>query len=272
MNQPHDPKEVSMEASTTNTDDVREVSFEDALAEEAQNEDTPRPRPPAPQPTIPESAIPESETIQVDTDQTPVSDTPVAETPESVAEQRAELEEELEDLEPAVAAKEWTFGEGESARSYIQCELSVIGSAQWFKLLGEVLEEAMTGENALSLNSILSPPTPTGGQLQLQDFQEADMFVTALGKLLTVMPEFLEKSICIWLDVPDYEQELVNELMRRSPTRGGMSHDMFEEIVTVFIDQNYAEIDRFFRERFPRLRDRYRARAKEASRSRSQRR
>lgn len=260
--------------------EVTEVSFEDALAEERngeQPEGASRPRPPQPQGGIPvpasvsESAPP----VSADTDQTeagPDQEAPISaeEAAAKIQDAKEEAEEELAVLDPPIPERAWTFGKDDFQKTYIQCELSVIGSAQWFKLLGEVLEEAMTGDNALSLNSLLSPPTPgQQGRFQMEDFQEADMFVTALGKLLTVMPEFLEKSICIWLDVPDYEQELITALMRRSPTKGGMSHDMFEDIVSTFIDQNYAEIDRFFRERFPRLRDRYRARAKEASQSRS---
>jgi hypothetical protein len=60
--------------------------------------------------------------------------------------------------------------------------------------------------------------------------------------------------------------------MKLPPSQGGMSHDTFEEILATFLDQNYPEIDRFFRVRFPRLRDRYRARAKEANQSRSSKR
>jgi hypothetical protein len=181
---------------------------------------------------------------------------------------RKAAEEDLELLAPKVAPRQWTFGPEGSQRTYIQYELSVTGSAQWFGLVGEVLEDALSGDHALSLNSLLSMPTPRGGQLQIQDFQDADMFVHALGKLLTHAPKFLEKSVCIWLAVPDYEWELVAELMKLPPSQGGMSHEQFEEILATFIDQNYPEIDRFFRVRFPRLRDRWQARAKEASQSR----
>lgn len=183
--------------------------------------------------------------------------------------QRKAAEEDLELLAPRIAPHEWTFGPEGTQRTYVQYELSVTGSAQWFGLVGEVMEDALSGENALSLNSLLEAPSPRrSGQLQIQDFQDADMFVHALSKLLTHAPKFLEKSICIWLNVPDYEWELVAELMRLPPSQGGMSHDMFEDILATFIDQNYPEIDRFFRVRYQRLRSRWQARAKEASQSR----
>lgn len=248
--------------------DVREVSFEEALAEEGQHDQVeggdaaPRPRP---APGGPHTNAAESDQEHTQAPPTPPPSNSEAET---AAEQ---AKEDIEILAPPIEAKQWAFGEGEARRTYVQSELSVTGSAQWFALLGEFLDKAMSGENHLSLNSLLSPPKPRegAGQFQLADFQDADMFVHALGKLLMVMPEFLEKSVCIWLDVPDYEWELVRLLMRRSPKRGGMSPETFEGILETFIDQNYAEIDRFFRVRFQRLRARWRARAKEASQSRS---
>jgi hypothetical protein len=188
--------------------------------------------------------------------------------------QSSAKEQAAEDLAVLVSKKgshEWTFGQGEqSSRSYIQRELSVIGKAQWFGLLGGILDEALSGENAISLNSLLAPPArSTPGQFQIQDFQDADTFVHALGKLLVFSPKFIHESVCIWLSVPDYEWELMKLLMEQSPEIGGMSDDDFEEILATFIDQNYPAIESFFRQRFQRLRARLQARAKEASQSRS---
>lgn len=254
--------------------EVTDVSFEDALQEEAQHDQAPPPpaqAPPRPRPAPGAQSHDESQTATAQ-----AAPIPPPSPPEDSESKRAreEAQDDLEILAPPVESKAWIFGEGELKREYIQCELSVTGSAQWFALLGEFLDKAMSGENALSLNSLLSPPTPggRGGQFSVADFQDADMFVHALGKLLVVMPEFLEKSVCIWLDVPDYEWELVRVIMRRSPKNGGMSHEMFEGILETFIDQNYGEIDRFFRVRFQRLRTRWQARAKEASQSRSSKR
>jgi hypothetical protein len=191
----------------------------------------------------------------------------------------SEAEEDLEILVPKTAAKEWKIGsEGPDGngvvRTYIQQELSVLGFAQWTGLVGEFLDKAMSGENALTLNALLSPPQlPQAGQkLTMQSFQDADVFVHAIGKLVQFAPEFLGKSVCIWLDVPDYEWDLVQALMRQSPASGGMSHDMFQEILEIFIDQNYGEINRFFRTRQRQIRARWQARAKEASQSHSSKR
>lgn len=226
-----------------------------------------------------EEAMTEAKGIEADIDQEgdgQVRSAPPRPGPQISEEEKEvkdKLEEDLELLAPKVAPHTWTFGPEDSQRTYIQYELSVTGSARWFGLVGEVLEQALSGEHALSLNSLLAAPAPRQpGRYTMQDFQDADTFVHALGKLLQLSPAFLEKSVCIWLSVPDYEWDLVSELMKLPPSQGGMSHDMFEEILATFLDQNYPEIDRFFRVRYPRLRDRYRARAKEAGRSRSSKR
>lgn len=218
-------------------DQAVEVSFEDALAEENSEPGT-RPRPTQGQP----QPVPEKE------------------------------ENELDIFAPQVAAKEWTFG-SDVKKTYLQRELSVIGKAQWFSLIGNILDKALSGENAISLNSLITPPenisNVRGRTLAPSDFQDADTFVQAVGKLLVYAPEFMYKSVCIWLDVPDYEWNLVESLMRNSPSEGGMSDEMFEGIFATFIDQNYSAINRFFRERYPRLRGRLQARRNEHNQSAS---
>jgi hypothetical protein len=232
-----------MEAATTPQapPQAEEVSYEQAVAEQNeidQAEGRPRPRPGA----------------------------------------KSEGEDLVDLLAPKKGAKEWAFGrdkDGNPIRTYIQRELSVITKAQWFSLVGEVMDEALGGDNSLSLNTLLSPPEGVragGSGLRPADFQDADTFVHAIGKLLVYAPDFLKKSICIWLDVPDYEWELAQELMRQSPELGGLSDEQFTEMVEIFIDQNFEAIRANFRERFPRLRDRWQARAKEADQFRSQKR
>lgn len=242
-----------MEAHTQDT----EVNFEDALKEETQDEPT-RAAPGGPSPVdVPQNF-----------DQAPPPQ-PVSNA-EQAEEQRRIAQEDLEALAPKIQAREWRIGPpGDRQLTYVQEELSVIGEIQWFALLGDFLDKAMSGDNAVSLSALMSPPQRGGQEYRVQDLQDADTFVHALGKLVAFAPEFMEKSICIWLSVPDYEWDLLRDYMKMSPSKGGMSHDMFEEILATFIDQNYAAIDRFFRERFGRLRARYQARAREASQSRS---
>lgn len=248
-----------------------DVKFEDAVAEEKENSD-----PSAKNAFMRERPQPQEQNQVLQAagaDQAP----PKADTDDSETDEvRADTEEDMEILVPKIAAKEWTFGiEGDGdnpgiQRKYLQEELSVIGFAQWTGLVGEFLDDAMSGNNALTMSSLLSPPQlRTPGSPSISDFKEADVFVHALGKLVQFAPDFTMKSVCIWLDVPDYEWELVQGMMKRSPKNGGMSYDMFQEILEIFIDQNYTEINRFFRVRQRQIRNRFQARAKEASQSRS---
>jgi hypothetical protein len=248
----------------------REISFDEALAEESgidQAGEQPQPPQasgiPAPPPPGPR--------------QRPKSPEEMAEEAAASAKARAQAEEQMAILAPQTKPRKWSFGKAqndEPIREYVQYPLSVITKTQWFSLAGEFLEKALGGDNPITLNTLLAPPEPLrqGGITSLQQFQDADTFVAAVGKLLIFAPEFMIKSICIWLAVPDYEWELAEMLMKQSPELGGLSDQMFEEIFSTFIDQNFADIDRFFRERIVRVRDRYLARAKEIEQSRSQKR
>ena len=48
----------------------------------------------------------------------------------------------------------------------------------------------MSGENALSINSLMSAPGASAESLTMQDFRNADTFVHAVGKLLVYAPGF----------------------------------------------------------------------------------
>lgn len=241
--------------------DVREVSFEEALAEEKDGSDPQPDSTPAPDP----GPVDQSD------------DAPAARPRPGQAQEEVHTpESDLELLAPKTGAKEWTFGTPDSIQKvYVQRELSVIGKTQWFSLVGEILDKSLSGDSRLSLNSLLTPPERSPGEpLRPTDFRDADTFVHAVGKLMEHSPQFLSQSVCIWLAVPDYEWDLVDDLMKRSPQAGGLSDDQFEEIFAIFLDQNLPSIMRFFQERFPRLRGRFQARRKEIeeSRSRSQKR
>jgi hypothetical protein len=175
--------------------------------------------------------------------------------------------EDIEDiLVPKSEPKVWKIGPEGQEREYIQREMNFIQKVQWFGLLGSVLDDALSGENGLRINNLLSAPN-RGGTLSMSDFRDADTFVQAVGKILSVAPDFLFKSFCIWLNVPDYERDYVMELMKLPEKDGGLSDDQGIGIIEVFIDQNYGSLDRFFREKLPGLAKRTQARAKEARES-----
>lgn len=177
-------------------------------------------------------------------------------------------EDVLEVLVPKAEPKVWQIGPEDYRREYVQRPLSFIGKMQWFALVGDVLDKAMSGPNGLNLGNLFTAPDNVGN-LRPEDFREADTFVQAIGKLLAVAPDFLVKSYCIWLNVPDYEKDMMEEIMKLSPDQGGLTDDQGIEIIEVFIDQNYEALDVFFREKFRGLVNRVQARAKDAQADRA---
>lgn len=180
--------------------------------------------------------------------------------------QEKEDEDYLDILQPKAEPKTWVIGKEDYERTYVQKPLSFIAKMQWFSLVGEVLDRALSGPDGMSLGNLFS--TPGGGSFAPQDFREADTFVQAVGKLLAVAPDFLVNSYCIWLNVPDYERPAVAEIMMLPPDEGGLSDEQGLEIIEVFIDQNYEALDSFFRESLGRLQRRVQNRAQEASKKR----
>lgn len=191
-----------------------------------------------------------------DTDQKPM---------ERPQQEEQEKEDVLDTLIPKAAPREWTIGKDEFERKYMQKPLSFVAKMQWFALVGEVLDKAMSGDNALTIGNLFSGPTARGtGALSMEDFRDADTFVQAVGKLVAFSPSFLMQSYCIWLNVPTYERDLVQDLMAQPEAEGGLSDEDGFEIIETFIDQNYEALERFFREKVPQLQKRIQARARPA--------
>jgi hypothetical protein len=179
----------------------------------------------------------------------------------------------LDVLVPKKEPKVWIIGQGDYERTYIQRKLSFIAKMQWFALVGDVLDGALSGPTKMSMNSLLSgPPTARDGQLSVADFADADTFVQALGKLLSHAPDFLLDSYVIWLAVPDTEQELAKKIFALPEEDGGLSDEQGMEIIEIFIDQNYDALDNFFRKRVGNLRRRVDQNAKAAKESRQSKR
>lgn len=187
---------------------------------------------------------------------------------EPKAQEAPQQEEDVVDvLVPKASSVRWEIGPDGARRAYVQRPLSFIAKMQWFSLVGEVLDKALSGEGGMSLNSLFSAPGRPG-ELTMADFRDADTFVQAISKLLSAAPDFLVKSYCIWLAVPDYERDLVAELMALPPDEGGLTDEQGIEIIEVFIDQNYEALDRFFRDLVGRLGKRVQKRAEAAQSSR----
>jgi hypothetical protein len=163
----------------------------------------------------------------------------------------------LDTIQPFAKAVHWRIGPEGMERDFIQKPLGFIQKAQWFALVGGVLDDALAGEKGMSLNSLFDTPA-RGGQMRIEDFRNADMFVQAVGKLLRVAPNFLIDSYCIWLNVPDYDHREVGILMSLPEDEGGLSDEDGIKIIEVFLDQNYQALADFFSKRLAQLQARVR--------------
>ena len=175
-------------------------------------------------------------------------------------------ESNQDDIEKDIRHKEWTFEaeydvnlKGEMTtqvfkRTYIQKPLSYLAFGEFTGLLGRKLAEAMRGPDGLSLDRI----TPGGasiplefsdGQISLADTGDdlIDPIIQGIAKLATYVPDLIGEAQCIWLRVPRSERGLLIDIWARPVDEGGMSMDEGEEMLELFIEQNYDELNSFLK-------------------------
>lgn len=80
-----------------------------------------------------------------------------------------------------------------------------------------------------------------------------DGVLSFVVKLMSILPDIILDAQCIWLRVPRQERAILADIWSRSPDDGGLSMDQGEEMMALFIAQNYGELERFFVERLRRL-------------------
>lgn len=207
---------------------------------------------------------------------------------EQAAEQAAESPgSDLDDIEQQIEPRVWVFkGEFNIERGsqilpqmfdeeYVQKPLSYFAFLEFTGLLAKKIDEAMSGENGLTIQSVMETtegamPFMVDGKnistiIEKKDFNGVDAFVQGLFKVASYVPDLIEECQFIWLRVPRRERAFLREIWGRSPEDGGLTMNEGEEMLTVFIDQNYEELEAFFVERLPRL-----VRATQAARMRVQ--
>lgn len=182
----------------------------------------------------------------------------------------------LDDVEQDVPHREWHFeGEykvlirGEEVqqnfeRTYVQKPLAYSAMMEFTGLLGRKIDELMAGPTGLSIDAMGGGGAlgiPLGFQdgtlvFQSTDGGGADAVVQALAKLIGIMPDIILEAQCIWLRVPRQERPILMDIWARPIDEGGMSHDDGEELMGLFIEQNYEELENFFVRRLANHRDR----------------
>jgi hypothetical protein len=179
-----------------------------------------------------------------------------------------------EDIEKPIAHKEWRVfdkytiklgGEEKEEifdRTYVQKPLSYLAFGEFTGLLGRKLAEAMRGPDGLSLDRITPgeasiPLEWRDGQISLAGGEEnnlVDPIVQGIARIASYVPDLMAEAQCIWLRIPRMERAHVVDIWSRSPDEGGMSMDAGEEMLNIFIEQNYDELNNFLK-RYARVKN-----------------
>lgn len=188
--------------------------------------------------------------------------------PEDETDEVEEHDSQLDDIELQMANREWVvdgsvmmkkarghLSEETWRRVYVQKPLSFAGMLQFTGLIGDRISQAMSGPDGLSLDGIINADEAPSmaAILGRDDFAGVDAFVKGIAKLAMYVPDVIEDCQCIWLRVPFHERPIVKEIWSRSPEDGGLTFENGEEMLEIFLAQNYQEVEAFFGVRLPRL-------------------
>lgn len=147
-----------------------------------------------------------------------------------------ETHEEMEVLETSVPNYEEEIG----GYVYIQKPLTFFGKVEFFSVLAEAIERALS--EGITLGEILDD-IPDSTTLSSGSFREADVFIKALAKILRVAPDLLTDIFAISLGVKrNARREFVEALE-------DISDEQAVRILDHFIDQNWDAVMDFFKER-----------------------
>ena len=180
---------------------------------------------------------------------------------------------DVDDIEMNVEHREWlvtgeyTVQNGTSVEArvfegkYVQKPLGYFAMMEFTGLLGRKIDEAMSGPEGLSIDRLMPSEgfqLPLGfedGRLTVANNQSqgVDGFLRAIAKLMAYVPDILLEAQCVWLRVPRRERFLVMDIWGRDEESGGLSMDDGLAMMTLFIDQNYQELERFFLEEVPKV-------------------
>lgn len=162
-----------------------------------------------------------------------------------------EKDSTIEKLIPQVEIKEINLTDNfGNVRTYYQKKLSFLRKIELFAHLGDALDKATSGDDGLSLSTILSDPSSNNAF-------DADSFIKGIAKLSVYVPDVLEKFYCIVLDIPPEERAIALVAMRKPADEGGFSDDQGIGIIETFLDQNAEDLRDFFKGKLQRLKERW---------------
>ena len=155
----------------------------------------------------------------------------------------------LETLRPSADPVDRVVGPEGEQRTYTQKPLSFFGKMDFYALVGQTIDEAMS--SGMSLDALIGDSSGLGTSLTAANFTEADSIVATIGKLAHYAPELLIDSYCIWLNVPMNERQWFKLTVVKPVDEGGLSDEDGLDIINVFIAQNAEAMENFFTKQLP---------------------
>lgn len=151
----------------------------------------------------------------------------------------------------------------------VQKPLGFFQKLDLFSYLGDAVDLATSGKDGLSISSVLGDFTR--GPNQAPQGLNPDVLVQGVAKLAQYVPNVIQQSFCIILNVPKEDREAIIEIMSRPKDEGGLSDDDAIGIIETFFDQNADEVKDFFDGKLRRLSERWRETFSPASKGSSKR-
>jgi hypothetical protein len=163
----------------------------------------------------------------------------------SVTQQEDTTEEMVEALAPEAEEVDVTVGVGDYERTYTMRPLSFFQKMELVAVIGKALDQAMAGDEGLSLDDLLEVEG-FDGEIDRDSMKDADLFVRSIAKLAQYAPDLLEEVYCIALGVPRGRRKVAKEIMTAPEALGGLTDDQGILILETFIDQNLEVLVDFF--------------------------
>ena len=131
-----------------------------------------------------------------------------------------EAEDTLDTIVPQVAPRKVVLDDGVgNHREYVQTKLGLFQKVELFAHLGNAVDKATSGEDGLSIGSMLGTGTLGGGASGF----DAQTFIQGIAKLAAYVPDVLQNFYCIVLNIPMEERAWAVGVMSRPESDGGVS-------------------------------------------------
>lgn len=162
---------------------------------------------------------------------------------------------------------------GPRSRTYVQKGLSFFGKIELYGTFGRAIDIAMSGDNALGVDDLTaamdpksllemfnsqnelpgaetSPDNETADESEINQIgmQQAGKVLSTFVRILSISPDLLKDVYCIILAVPKgHRKWAIDWALDEMPDEVG------EDIIHVFIDQNWPVMEDFYRRRLPKM-------------------